>query len=177
MRHAAGLVFDEVIETNKLVYTSSGLNELLAAADQVAIQLIVDDCVIPGGVTLSASAAFETSADGINWLTKQTSPEVAPFTVSATDTTVSPFSYDSGVLPTLRFARLRLMLSASPPAACTAHVRAYVTLRDSGGGVTHAPLIHVRSQAPGAKPHDPEFEPENTHVTRGHEGHGHHLPE
>jgi hypothetical protein len=72
-----------------------------------------------------------TSSDGIHWALKSTTPQVPAFDVPPGATTVSPYGGDSGLLPTLVFARLQVsFLASSGPAK--AHVRVYVTLRDGG---------------------------------------------
>jgi hypothetical protein len=137
MRRAAGLVFDEYVATDPeevVSYTSTELNVLLATADQMAIQVVVDGIAVPGATAPTSPRVWvrvQTSADGTSWAYKNTSPEVAPFEVPPGSTTVSPFSCDPGVLPTLCFARLEVGFLTKIGQA-EAHIRVYVTLRDGG---------------------------------------------
>jgi hypothetical protein len=137
MRRAAGLVFDEYVVTEGAgvpLYTSTELSALLATADQMAIQVVAEGIAVPGAhppASPKVSVQVQTSADGTSWATKSTSPEVAAFEVPPGSTSVSPFSCDPGVLPTLAYARLLVsFVTASGRAA--ARIRVYVTLRDGG---------------------------------------------
>jgi hypothetical protein len=137
MRRAAGLVFDEYVAaegTEARFYTSTELNGLLATADQMAIQVVAEGIAVHGAPAPTSPQVWvqvETSADGTNWATKSVGPEVAPFDVPPGRTSVSPFSCDPGVLPTLAYARLLVAFSTAAGRG-EARVRVYVTLRDGG---------------------------------------------
>lgn len=136
MRRAAGLVFDEFValsstQQTQVFYTSSALNELLAVSDQMGIQVVVDDVEHVGSGEVTVSVQVQTSADGTYWASKNPSMEVPAFGVAPGAATISPYSADQGVLPTLSFARLAITFASSAPPA-SAHVRVYVTLRDGG---------------------------------------------
>jgi hypothetical protein len=141
MRQGVALVFDEVILGPTDAYTAPELNALLAVQDQMGFQVIVDNVrfsVAGGPPTLSVW--LETSGDGRNWATKNTGPEVQPFSIFETQTNVSPYSADVGTLPTLRFARLRItMATAVVGQTMTAHIKIFVTFRDLGGEIITGP--------------------------------------
>jgi hypothetical protein len=162
MRQAAGLVFDEVVRDGWYV-TSTELNGVLAVSDQIGIQAVVDNVTIGGPDPPTLSIQLETSGNGTHWATKNALPEIPPFTLVTSATTVSPYGGDSGALPTLRFARLRITLLAGGPGSVTAHVKVFVTLRDAGGEII-APFVYVAVGPPLYPHHKDPQERENNHV-------------
>jgi hypothetical protein len=132
MRRGSGLVFDEVITAGTPLFTSSTLNEFLASADHMAIQLVADEVTVSAGMALRIYVSIETSADGVAWATKKSPPEINGFHVVPGKTNVAPHACDTSALPSMRFARLRVMPASDQPGAGTAHVRIHVTLRDGG---------------------------------------------
>lgn len=167
MRQTCGLVFDEVVSvvgiSTQSTLTSTELNEQLARADAMAIQVVVSDVTAGGGAAPQVGAAIETSADGVLWATKSATQEVAYFDVVTNATRVSAYSYDASGLPSLRFVRLRVMLKSTVSTGASAHIRVWVTLRDGGG--------ELYGEAAAKRPtQQDEDGPNNPHIYQGKPG-------
>lgn len=176
MRQAAGLVFDEVVDTETYGYTSTELNELLGTADHMALQVVVDDAIVPHRTTMRVGVWIETSADGANWAVKSATLEVPHFIVDPDDTTVSGHCYDANAIPSMKLVRLRVMSGLTPSGVGTgtAHVRVYVTLRDTGGRPPAKQQHHAPPPASHTKSKDPDAESQNIHIYQtDSEGHPH----
>ncbi len=72
MRHSRILAFDDYLVGTATTYSSSDLNTILGAADSWWIQVVLDDHNLS-----TLDAHLETSADGRNWLQKNTTSEIS----------------------------------------------------------------------------------------------------
>jgi hypothetical protein len=154
MRQGLALVFDEVMFGPTAWYTSPEMNGLLAVQDQMGIQVIVDNVQLSvAGGPPTVSVWLQTSGDARNWVTKNASPEVQPFSILEGQTNVSPYSADVGTLPTLRYARFKIAVASTVVGqAVTAHVKVFVTFRDLGGEIiTGAVGVKLPARTPDGK--------------------------
>lgn len=160
MRQGLALVFDEVLFGPGVAYTGQEMNGLLAVQDQMAIQVIVDNVQLSvAGGPPTVSVWLQTSGNGENWATKNLVPEVQSFFILEGQTNVSPYSADSGVLPTLRYARFKVAVESSVVGqTLTAHIKILVTCRDLGGEVVTAPIKPSHAATPHAAPDKNEME-------------------
>jgi hypothetical protein len=123
MRKFNMLVLDEFISvTSTYVYTRTELNDVIAQVDKIGVQLIGDQA----SGSFNVTARLQHSADGINWINKNGSPEVT-LAVSS-NTTATAAGADAGTTPSLGLVRIAFQISA----AGQVHVKAWVTGRDDG---------------------------------------------
>ncbi|MFO0759488.1 MAG: hypothetical protein U0359_23555 [Byssovorax sp.] len=102
--------------------TDASLDEVLGFYDQLAIQVVVDDATVgtaPAGLTVQIAH----SADGLNFLYKNTTPEIStPTQLNIGTPTYMSFGYDRGAYPSLGLVRLVIVLTAAV-GPVRAHVR------------------------------------------------------
>lgn len=131
-RHTFVAFSEFIVSAAGEAFTSQELDELLSQSDQLGIQVIVTSATNNGTVQVQ----IEHCGDGRSWVSKQSAPEVGGVGgASVTAGQVSTaYGYDSGVLPSLPYVRLRVRLATTT----SAHVAVLVTGRD------HAQLPRLR---------------------------------
>jgi hypothetical protein len=118
-------VLNDFVVGTSAVYTDASYNEFLASASQFAMQVVVDQVT---GTGPTITVAFEHSADGRNWVTKNASgSDLGPTALSAAATNTL-FCSDAGTIPFLGFIRIRVSLGGT--GALVAHVKIHLTGRD-----------------------------------------------
>jgi len=123
MKKLSALVFDDFIHgAGAVVYTSNKLEDLLSAADKLALHAVADQVTTSGQVTVQV----EHSCDRRNWIAKNVSAEINAAALTQGSTTQA-WGYDDGTRPTLAFVRLKITMSTST----LAHLKLYVTGRDN----------------------------------------------
>jgi len=124
MKKFAALVFDETIYTNAAVYTAQRFNEVLASADRLVLHAVADET---GGTSPTLLVQIEHSGDGRNFGNKNAAAEI-PATSIPPSATTSLIGSDSSTIPTLPFARLRVVLGGS--GSLVGHIKVYACGRD-----------------------------------------------
>lgn len=123
MRKFCELVFDDFVVGTTAVYTSPVYEEIMATADRLAIQPVVDQV---SGTTPTLSVQVEHGSDGRNWSPKSGTPEINALALG-TAGTVTTTGTEPGTNPTHGRVRLKISLGGTSPQA---HVKIYVTGRD-----------------------------------------------
>jgi hypothetical protein len=126
-------VFDDYVGTGSTstgasakVLTSASLDDVLGFYDQLAIQAIVDDTTA-GTAPAALTVQIAHSADGVNYVFKNASPEVStPTQLNIGATTYMSFGYDDGTYPSFGLVRLAIVLTAAV-GPVRARVRVIVT--------------------------------------------------
>jgi len=166
MRQSVGLIFDDRVSSKpgtQAHFTSTDLQTALAKFDQMAIQVVADDVKCGPGMPPELTVQIETSGNGRVWATKNKQPELDALPIPKAKTTVAPYTGDSGALPSLRYVRLRITLKAYDVPA-SAHVKVYVTLRDSGGEAVAPMHIKPPKKKPPKTNEEETVEVDNPHV-------------
>ena len=123
MRSFNILVFDDFIAGPTLTAdTRADFNDKLGSVDKLALFAVTDQV---SGADGTLTVQIFHSADGINWVAKNTTPEINVQAVPETTTTVD-YGSDAGTAPSLGLVRLKLTLAT----ADQAHVKLWVTGRD-----------------------------------------------
>lgn len=122
---------DYVMGVGTNAFTSCAFDALLASADELSLQVVVDDVDTAGRLFV----AIEHSSDGRNWSALNTLNEVTLTT--STGTAAAGFG-GSGTTNVLgRFARLRVWTAV----CARAHVRVWAVGRDDGNGTKLEPRV------------------------------------
>jgi hypothetical protein len=97
------VAFDDYVTGSAVApqYSPRSLNDLLASADELSLLLLGGSSEGTPVITLQ----IEESANGVEWKNKQPTPE---YSGSAGGLA---FAYDSGVVPTSKYARFRISVS------------------------------------------------------------------
>ena len=112
------VAFDDIVHGTSNVYSSSFVNLALAELEAIALQVVAEPIsTAPDHVTVQ----LETSADGRNWVSKNTTAEVVLNTPLGSVS--SDVGYDLGIVPPLALVRIRVQLSGG--AGCTARIVVY----------------------------------------------------
>jgi hypothetical protein len=123
MRSFNILVFDDFISgAGTVVYTRPDFYDKLGGVDKLALCAVSDQVTTTGTLTVQ----IEHSADGVNWIAKSGTAEIAAADLTAGSTEVA-YGYDPGTSPTLGLVRLSLTIATST----MAHVKLWVTGRDA----------------------------------------------
>ena len=144
MRAANILVFDEIVQASSTAnpvtvpfLTDQSLNDRLGVFDMLALMAVVDSLTGTGLLWVQ----IEHSADGRNWLPKNstaeiggdTAPSAPPKGVSLKGPAQAAFAGgDAGGSPSLAFVRLRIDVQAPATASVSGRVRVFVTGRNWG---------------------------------------------
>lgn len=118
-------VFDDVIHGAATAYTGEQFVELLGSTDKLVIQVLAWE---PASAQTRLSLQIETSLDGIHWLAKAATPEIASLALTPGQTTIG-VGVDTGAIPSDGIVRLAISLT-DPMLTPAATVRVFVTGRD-----------------------------------------------
>jgi hypothetical protein len=113
------VAFDDIVHGTSNVYSSSFVDLALGELESLALQVVAEPLTTPSD---NITVQIETSADGRNWVSKNSSAEVFLLTPGAT--TSSTVAFDPGLRPSLGLVRLRVQLGGS--STCGAKIIIYV---------------------------------------------------
>jgi hypothetical protein len=121
------LVFDEfvyVVGSSNAVFTDAKFNDMLGRLDQTALFAVADSTA---GTAPSLTVQIQHSADGRNWVNKNTTAEISNVSVP-TGATTALYGYDPGSAPSGANVRLAVFLGGT--GSPSAHVKVFVCDRD-----------------------------------------------
>ncbi len=123
MKHFCQLVFSDFVVGTANTYTVPELNDLLASADRLAIQAIVDQVT---GTSPTLTIQVEMSSDDRNWSAKSGTAEINAVALDSISTKILT-GIEPGTNPGHGRTRLRIALGGTNPQA---NLKLYVTGRD-----------------------------------------------
>ena len=140
MRLFHELVWDGYLSGTAPVYSKGGLEARLAAADQLSIAGYAAGAL---GTLPTLTVQVEQSFDQLRWVNRNLNPEVSAVALSTSaDTSFSGCDGNPAARPTAAFARLRLALGGTNPAA---QVRIWATGQDLEGETTPVTILGAAS--------------------------------
>ena len=126
--------------------TNASFDEVLGFYDQLAIQVVVDDVTVgaaPAGLTVQIAH----SADGLNFVYKNATPEVStPTQLNIGTPTYMSFGYDRGAYPSLGLVRLVVILTGA-----VGPVRAHVRITVMGNNQNEQAFTRMMSKTMDAQ--------------------------
>lgn len=129
MRIFSQLVFEGYVSGTADVYSDSAHDALLGMADQLSIGGYTAQCT---GTTPTLTVQVEQSFDNVRWQNRNATPEINTTSLVTTgETTFQGQDGNPTARPTLAYARLRIRLGGTTPAA---QVRIWATGRDRSEG-------------------------------------------
>lgn len=125
MRKSNSSTYDgNVTVTTGTMTSAPEFNGLMGEGNQIAFQILVD---LVSGTTPTFTFRMQHSADQINWVNRNTNPEVNAQSISAGQIN-SFLVQDAGATPMLGYVRFQVSVAGT---SAQAHVKVWVTTRDN----------------------------------------------